>query len=85
MSKYNDKFMDGLTDIYTSIMKKCVDTGEVTEADLIFISMYQKQLDKFSKVPFVKQLINTVKGIIDVLNSDEETDDNGEEEEIDGI
>lgn len=89
MSKYDDEFLKGLTDIYMSIMKRCVDTGELTQSDLIFISMYQRQLEKANRIPIVKRIVGAVKDISNLLNSDEESEDsdidNQEEDVVDGI
>lgn len=58
-----EKSLDNFADIAKLIMEKAVKTGELTQADIIILTMYQKEKARATAVPTYKKIIGGVKEI----------------------
>lgn len=67
MSNPIEKSLDNLAEVSMQIMKKCVDTGELTRTDILFLTMYQKEKARAVAVPTYKKLINGFKEVVSTI------------------
>ncbi|MEG2541095.1 MAG: hypothetical protein RSB59_04945 [Clostridia bacterium] len=67
MSNPIEKSLNNLAEISMQIMKKCVDTGELTKADILFLTMYQKEKARAVAVPTYKKVISGFKEIVSTI------------------
>lgn len=82
MSENRQRYLNILSDIMEKILIKYTNTGQLTEADIIFINMYKNELNKSEKAPAIDTLIDGAKKIIGMLNS---VPQNDEEDTVDEL
>lgn len=82
MEKYKDIYMQKMTEVFQSVMEKCISEKRITQEDLTFISIYRGELKRNSRTPVLRQLVQVVKEVSDVLS--DETDETDEEVINDG-
>lgn len=59
--------LDNLSEIALKIMNKCINNGELTESDKLFLIMYQKEKTRATTVPLFRKIMNGTKEIINML------------------
>ncbi|MEG2002560.1 MAG: hypothetical protein RR107_05660 [Clostridia bacterium] len=67
MSNPIEVSLENLAEVSMQIMKKCIDTGELTRADILFLTMYQKEKSRAVAVPTYKKVISGFKEIISTI------------------
>lgn len=55
--------LENMADICKTIMEKAVERGELTEADILFLSMYQKEKARATAVPLYRKLLGGLKEV----------------------
>lgn len=55
-----EKSLDNMADVCKTIMENAVERGELTEADILFLSMYQKEKARATSVPLYRKIIGGV-------------------------
>jgi hypothetical protein len=51
MSRKTLEYIKEMKDMYFAIMHKYVDTGELTEIDILFLNAYKRTIDKDIEIP----------------------------------
>lgn len=72
-----EKSLDNMADVCKTIMENAVKRGELTEADILFLSMYQKEKARATTVPLYRKIIGGVReiaGVIKELTPKEDSD-----------
>lgn len=67
MSNFIETSLDNLADASKKIMEKCISTGDLTKADVLFLSMYQKEKSQALQVPTYKKVIGAVTEVFGLI------------------
>lgn len=67
MSNPIERSLNDMADVSKTIMENAVARGELTQADIIFLTMYQKEKARATAVPLYKKIIGGVTEIAGVI------------------
>lgn len=56
-----EKNMDNMADVAKLIMTKAVERGDLTQADIIILTMWQKEKARATSVPLIKKIFGGIK------------------------
>lgn len=77
-NKYYEEYMQNNAKVYSALIKKVIDGGVISDNELAFILAYRKDLKQSIAVSPVKRLLDGVKDIVNIFN----TDDSNNDEEV---
>ena len=71
-SYYKGLYAKQLTESICGILKRCGETGTLSDSDLKLLVLYKSELNKLNKISLLDQILNGLKAFKDFMKDDKE-------------